>query len=152
MLPFGLQPIHLIVIAIVALLIFGPQRLPEIGRGVGRAINEFRKGAQEMTENLRDEVVNSPAEAASKPAASQATAPAPAPAPAPAAASQTCPQCGAPNAAGVRFCNHCGAQLVASPAPVQPAAAQACPQCGAQNPAEGRFCNQCGAQLPTNPA
>jgi TatA/E family protein of Tat protein translocase len=146
MLPFGLQPIHLIVIAIVALLIFGPQRLPEIGRGVGRAINEFRKGAQEMTENLRDEVV--------KPTDAAAPAAPPAANPAPAAAAQTCPQCGAQNAAGVRFCNHCGAQLVAAaaPIPVQSAAPQNCPQCGAQNPAGVRFCNQCGTQLAPNQA
>ena len=31
--PFGLQPLHLLVIAIVALLIFGPKRLPEVGKG-----------------------------------------------------------------------------------------------------------------------
>lgn len=146
MLPFGLQPIHLIVIAIVALLIFGPQRLPEIGRGVGRAINEFRKGAQEMTENLRDEVVN--------PTPGATTPPAPAAPMAPAVASQTCPQCGAQNAAGVRFCNNCGAQLVASaaPIPVQSAVSQICPQCGAQNPPGVRFCNQCGKPLAGNPA
>ena len=145
MLPFGLQPIHLIVIAIVALLIFGPQRLPEIGRGIGRAINEFRKGAQEMTENLRDEVTN-PADAAAKPSAPTASA-------AP-AAGQVCPQCGAQNAAGVRFCNNCGAQLVANPAPipVQSVATTTCPQCGAQNPAGVRFCNQCGSQLQGNSA
>jgi TatA/E family protein of Tat protein translocase len=145
MLPFGLQPIHLIVIAIVALLIFGPQRLPEIGRGIGRAINEFRKGAQEMTENLRDEVVKPTDAAANPPAPAASSAP---------VSNQTCPQCGAQNAAGVRFCNNCGAQLATSPAPipVQYAATTTCPQCGAQNPAGVRFCNQCGTQLPTNPA
>ena len=69
--PFGLQPLHLLVIAVVALLIFGPKRLPDIGRGIGRAWTEFRKGSREMAENLREEF-NKPLEE-SKPAASAAT-------------------------------------------------------------------------------
>jgi sec-independent protein translocase protein TatA len=41
--PFGLQPIHLVVIFVVALLIFGPRRLPEIGRGIGKGIRNFKE-------------------------------------------------------------------------------------------------------------
>jgi sec-independent protein translocase protein TatA len=37
-----LSPLHIIVLLIVALLVFGPKRLPEIGSGLGRAIREFR--------------------------------------------------------------------------------------------------------------
>jgi sec-independent protein translocase protein TatA len=33
--PFGIQPMHLLMIGIVALIIFGPSRLPELGRGLG---------------------------------------------------------------------------------------------------------------------
>ena len=51
--PFGLQPIHLIAILVVALLIFGPKRLPEIGRYIGKTLTEFRAGTQELTHNLR---------------------------------------------------------------------------------------------------
>jgi len=36
--PFGLQPTHLIIIAVVALIIFGPSRLPEIGRAFGKTL------------------------------------------------------------------------------------------------------------------
>ena len=57
--PFGIQPMHLLVIGIVALLMFGPSRLPELGRGLGRAMTEFRKGAQAMTEGFREEVTPS---------------------------------------------------------------------------------------------
>ena len=54
--PFGIQPIHIVVIVVVALLIFGPKRLPEMGRSIGKAINEFRNGTREMTDSIRQEV------------------------------------------------------------------------------------------------
>ena len=54
--PFGIQPIHLLIVGIVALVVFGPSKLPELGRGLGRSITEFRKGAREMTEGFTDEV------------------------------------------------------------------------------------------------
>jgi sec-independent protein translocase protein TatA len=50
---FGLQPWHLIVILVVALIIFGPQRLPEIGRAIGKSISEFRDAASSTTDELR---------------------------------------------------------------------------------------------------
>ncbi len=37
-----LTPTHIVLLLIVALLVFGPKRLPEIGSGLGRAIREFR--------------------------------------------------------------------------------------------------------------
>jgi sec-independent protein translocase protein TatA len=45
-----LQPTHLIVVLVVALLILGPKRLPEAGRALGQGLKEFRgsiTGAQE---------------------------------------------------------------------------------------------------------
>lgn len=36
------SPIHLVIILAVALLIFGPRRLPEIGSGLGKTIRSFR--------------------------------------------------------------------------------------------------------------
>ena len=53
---FGLQPIHIVFILIVALLLFGPKRLPEIGRTIGKTLNEFRNGTREITDSLRAEV------------------------------------------------------------------------------------------------
>ena len=38
-----LSPMHLVVLGIVALLIFGPKRLPEIGRGFGKAIRQYKE-------------------------------------------------------------------------------------------------------------
>jgi sec-independent protein translocase protein TatA len=37
-----LQPTHLLLILAVALLILGPKRLPEVGRGLGRTLRDFR--------------------------------------------------------------------------------------------------------------
>jgi sec-independent protein translocase protein TatA len=45
----------LLIIAALALIIFGPARLPEVGAGLGRAIKEFRKGASELTDSLKEE-------------------------------------------------------------------------------------------------
>ncbi len=38
------QPTHLLIIAVVALFVFGPQKLPEVGKGLGDAIRQFKKG------------------------------------------------------------------------------------------------------------
>jgi sec-independent protein translocase protein TatA len=37
------QPMHLIIILVIALIIFGPGKLPEIGKGLGKTIREFKK-------------------------------------------------------------------------------------------------------------
>ncbi|MGO9613221.1 MAG: twin-arginine translocase TatA/TatE family subunit [Dissulfurispiraceae bacterium] len=37
------QPIHLIIILVIALIIFGPGKLPELGKGLGKTIREFKK-------------------------------------------------------------------------------------------------------------
>ena len=39
-----LTPVHLVVLVVVALLVFGPGRLPELGGAVGRTITAFRHG------------------------------------------------------------------------------------------------------------
>jgi sec-independent protein translocase protein TatA len=41
------QPMHLIVILVVALLVFGPKKLPELGKGLGEAISGFKKAIHE---------------------------------------------------------------------------------------------------------
>ena len=102
-----IQPLHLLFIFVVALLIFGPGRLPDIGRGVGQAIREFQRGVSGMTGELMGELQET------APTAPVAQGPA-APAPAPAAASaprQFCIQCGSPNPLDAGFCNQCGAPL-----------------------------------------
>jgi sec-independent protein translocase protein TatA len=41
------QPMHLLVIAFIALLLFGPKRLPELGKGLGDGIRAFKDGMRE---------------------------------------------------------------------------------------------------------
>lgn len=40
---FGLSPLELGIIAVLVVLLFGTKRLPELGSGLGKAINNFRK-------------------------------------------------------------------------------------------------------------
>ncbi len=47
---------ELVMIFIVALLLFGPRKLPEIGRTVGKALSEFRRASNDLKRTLEDEV------------------------------------------------------------------------------------------------
>lgn len=38
------QPAHLIIILVIALLVFGPRKLPELGKGLGEGIKGFKEG------------------------------------------------------------------------------------------------------------
>lgn len=49
---FGLQPIHIVLIALVAVVIFGPKKLPEFGKGLGKGIREFKQAGKEMKQDL----------------------------------------------------------------------------------------------------
>jgi sec-independent protein translocase protein TatA len=44
------QPTHLIIILAIALLVLGPKRLPEAGRGLGEAIRGFRSSFEDSDE------------------------------------------------------------------------------------------------------
>ncbi len=48
----------LILILVLALIIFGPKKLPEIGRAVGQTLGEFKKSARELTSDTADDVKN----------------------------------------------------------------------------------------------
>ncbi len=49
--PAGLSPVHLIIILIIALIVIGPGKLPEVGAALGKSIKEFRKAASDVTES-----------------------------------------------------------------------------------------------------
>lgn len=64
---FGLHPIDLIVVLVVALLIFGPKKLPEMGSAIGKSIKEFRKGMNELSnpsDSSKNNALRSPKEVA----------------------------------------------------------------------------------------
>jgi sec-independent protein translocase protein TatA len=50
----SLGPAEILVILVIALLVFGPNRLPEIGRQVGRGVREFRKFQDSIKGDLGD--------------------------------------------------------------------------------------------------
>jgi TatA/E family protein of Tat protein translocase len=47
---------EILVILVIALLIFGPTKLPELGKSLGRAIREFKKASAELQETIEREV------------------------------------------------------------------------------------------------
>ena len=46
----GLTPTHLILVLVIALIVFGPGKLPEVGAALGRTIREFRSAVQAKDE------------------------------------------------------------------------------------------------------
>lgn len=85
---FQIGPLELMLILIVALLVVGPKRLPEVGRSIGRGLREFRKAQDEVKETLRFTLEDEPKPPTARattpstppPPAAQATEPAPEPA------------------------------------------------------------------------
>lgn len=43
-------------ILVIALIVFGPSKLPELGKGLGRGIREFKKATREITDELSEAV------------------------------------------------------------------------------------------------
>ena len=50
---FGLQPAHLVILLVVALLLSAPSRLPELGKALRKTIEEFRATPQEPAKSVR---------------------------------------------------------------------------------------------------
>jgi TatA/E family protein of Tat protein translocase len=53
---FGLGMQEMIVIFVIALLVFGPKKLPELGRSLGRGLAEFKRASEELKEGLAVEL------------------------------------------------------------------------------------------------
>ncbi len=126
--PFGLQPIHLIIIAIVALLIFGPRKLPEMGRSMGRAITEFRRGTKEMSSSFMEEISQPADEAQQQNQIAHQ--------PQPVAQVQSY----STEAQPVAVTGQNGSQP-------EPGQANFCIHCGNANPAGAVYCNRCGSKI-----
>jgi sec-independent protein translocase protein TatA len=103
----ALQPGHLIVILVIVLLIFGPGKLPELGKAMGDGLRELKKatGGEEQAKD------------GGSVAASTTTAVAPPPSTATVtsitAATRVCPSCRGAVRADDKFCGNCGAAIEA---------------------------------------
>lgn len=73
--PLGLTEI--LFILALALLLFGPRRLPELGRTLGRGLAEFRRASNDLRATIEDEVHNLEREATLEPDNSAPPSPAP---------------------------------------------------------------------------
>ncbi|MFW2489125.1 twin-arginine translocase TatA/TatE family subunit [Clostridium chromiireducens] len=49
---------ELILILVIALIIFGPGKLPSVGASIGKALNEFKKASRELTKDDVDEKIS----------------------------------------------------------------------------------------------
>ena len=47
---------ELIIIFVIALIIFGPRKLPELGRSLGKSLAEFKKASNELRSTLEEEI------------------------------------------------------------------------------------------------
>src|SRR5213595_1652436 len=92
----ALQPGHLIVVLVIVLLIFGPGKLPELGRAVGDGLRELKRATGGDDKH------------ASETAATATVTPISA---APTASMKVCPSCRGGVSAGDKFCGHCGATM-----------------------------------------
>ena len=74
--PFNIGPGELIIILIIALVVLGPGKLPDVAASLGKGLREFRKAASDVTEAGK---LDAPAQTPAAPAASQSAAPPAAP-------------------------------------------------------------------------
>jgi TatA/E family protein of Tat protein translocase len=98
---FNIGPTELLFILVLALIIFGPGKLPEVAKGLGKAVSDFRRASQGLTQDLAKELTTAPtqedkAEKAAGPPAGATTPPRPQPTEAVAAPEPRPPESTAP--------------------------------------------------------
>ncbi len=80
--PFGIQPVHLVLILFIALLIFGPTRLSNLGRRLSKSIEEHLKRPPQVLNGAMQDKTDG-----------------------------VCSFCGTSNPSSARFCSKCGISL-----------------------------------------
>jgi TatA/E family protein of Tat protein translocase len=68
---FGIGAPELLIILVVALLVLGPRRLPEMARSLGRGMAEFRRASNEFTRTLTAATADEPPAPPAKPPVAQ---------------------------------------------------------------------------------
>ena len=53
--PFGIGPLEIVIVLIIVLIIFGPKRLPDLGRSLGRGMREFKDSLTGSGDRTADE-------------------------------------------------------------------------------------------------
>jgi sec-independent protein translocase protein TatA len=76
----NIGPMELIIILVIALLVIGPGKLPDVGSALGKSIREFRKAATDVQDSVRLDTPPAPAAPAAPVAATAPVAPVVAPA------------------------------------------------------------------------
>jgi len=85
-------PLELVIILVIALLVLGPGKLPEVGASLGKSIREFRKASSDVQESVKVDVDTTPQPPApAAPLAPTPAAPLPAPIQAPAPVADAAP-------------------------------------------------------------
>ncbi len=54
----NLGPMEILLIGIALLIFFGPSRLPELGKSLGKGIQEFKKASRELTDSMKEDVTS----------------------------------------------------------------------------------------------
>lgn len=89
--PFNVGPLELVIVLVIALLILGPGRLPEVGSALGKSIREFRKAATDVQEATKLDTTPKPNQSsiAQTSSATPPQAPEPQPNPEPSATAES---------------------------------------------------------------
>jgi sec-independent protein translocase protein TatA len=57
---FSIGPMEIIIIFLIVLVIFGPKRLPEMGKSIGKAIREFKNAGREIERDITEALESEP--------------------------------------------------------------------------------------------
>ena len=71
---FDLSPVQIIIVLVIALVVFGPKRLPELGKQLGRGLRELKGHVTALSDDIRDGASDTPRAATAPPEAEVAAA------------------------------------------------------------------------------
>jgi sec-independent protein translocase protein TatA len=69
----AISPLHLVLLLVIVLIVFGPGKLPDIGQALGRGIREFRKASGDLEDAIRGNAKPAPPPTETSPAPAAST-------------------------------------------------------------------------------